>query len=71
MKEVLIRAVKKAGGQTLLAEKLGVAQCTISHWIHRNKVAPPAEYVPLIEDITGISRHELRPDVFGEDDKEA
>ncbi|UNM95919.1 helix-turn-helix domain-containing protein [Ignatzschineria rhizosphaerae] len=71
MKYVLIEAIKKAGGQTVLAKKLGVAQCTISHWVHRNQVAPPAEHVPMIEELTGVSRHKLRPDVFGEEKKEA
>lgn len=70
MKESLLEAIKIAGGQAALAEKLGVAQCTISHWINRNRVAPPAEHAPAIEKITGVSRYKLRPDVFGDDQEE-
>ena len=65
MRVALIKAIKIAGGQCALAEKLGVAQCTVSAWINRNKKAPPSEFVLKIEEITGVSRHELRPDVFG------
>lgn len=71
MRVALIKAIQIAGGQCALAEKLGVAQCTISAWVNRNKKAPPPEYVLQIEAMTGVSRHELRPDVFGKHGKEA
>lgn len=71
MRLALIKAIKIAGGQCALAEKLGVAQCTISAWVNRNKKAPPPEYVLQIEAMTGVSRYELRPDVFGKHGKEA
>ena len=67
MKKALIEAIKEAGGQTMLAESLGVAQCTVSHWVHSNKVAPPAEYAGRIEELTGVTRKKLRPDIFGEE----
>lgn len=59
----LDRAIKQAGHQAALAEKIGVTQQTISYW--RSKGRIPAEKVVEVEAATGISRHELRPDIFG------
>lgn len=58
---VLERVVKQAGGRIALADKLGIKPQAVSQW---DKV--PALRVLDVERITGISRHELRPDVFGE-----
>lgn len=55
------RAVEKAGGQQALADKCGVKYQAVQKWI-RNGV--PAERVLDIESATGISRHELRPDIY-------
>ncbi len=44
-----------------LAEAIGVFPSAISQW---TKV--PAERVLAVEEATGISRHDLRPDLFGE-----
>jgi DNA-binding transcriptional regulator YdaS (Cro superfamily) len=54
-------AVKRVGSVAALAALAGVTPQAISQW--RNRV--PAERVLLIESLTGISRHVLRPDVFG------
>lgn len=43
-----------------LAERIGVFPSAISQW---DKV--PAERVIAVEEATGISRHDLRPDLFG------
>lgn len=43
-----------------LAEALGITSGAISQW---NRA--PAERVLDIERLTGISRHDLRPDIFG------
>ncbi len=56
-------AIKAAGTQQALADKLGIRSASISEWKSRGRV--PAERVLEIETQTGISRHELRPDVFG------
>lgn len=48
--------------QAELAKALGVSQPTISEWVARNR--PPAERVLAIESATGISRFELRPDLY-------
>lgn len=70
-KSKFLEAIEKAGGQTELAKKLGVKQGHINMWAYRNKKAPPPEYVLQIEEITGVSRHDLRPDVFGDKPQEA
>lgn len=57
-------AVAKAGGQTALARAIGKTQGHISQWLRREYV--PAEEVLKIEAATGVSRHQLRPDIYPE-----
>jgi DNA-binding transcriptional regulator YdaS (Cro superfamily) len=57
----LDEAKKNAGGSTGLARALGdLTPQAISQW----KVVP-ADRVLKVEEITGVSRHRLRPDIFG------
>lgn len=56
-------AIKAAGTQQALADSLGIRSASISEWKTRGRV--PAERVLEVEAITGVSRHQLRPDVFG------
>lgn len=65
--EALTRAIESAGGVSKLASSIGANQNVVSNWKKRGKV--PAQQCIAVESATGISRHELRPDVFG--DKEA
>lgn len=58
----LEKAVREAGGQTKLARAIGKTQGHISQWLRRKYVPP--EVVLLIEGATGVSRHELRPDLY-------
>ena len=55
--------IEKSGGQTKLAAHLNITQGAVNHWIRR-KSKVPAQYVLKIEKLTGISRYEIRPDVF-------
>lgn len=56
--------IKKLGGATKAAEVLGVSgPSVVLNWRKRNSI--PADKVIAVEGATGISRHELRPDVFG------
>ncbi len=57
------RAIASAGSASELARQLGVVPMTVTQWKTRDRV--PAERVIAIETATGISRHDLRPDVFG------
>lgn len=51
------------GGQSELARRIGKTQGYISTWLRRGRCA--ADAVLAIEKATGVSRHRLRPDVFG------
>lgn len=70
--EALERAVVKAGGQSALAAHLRkttgkpVRQGHVWAWLNRTRKVPP-EYVIPIEAHTGISRHQLRPDIYPKD----
>jgi TorA maturation chaperone TorD len=57
----LDRAIDAAGGVAQLARKIGISQPSVSNW---NKV--PAERVIAVETATGISRNQLRPDLYSE-----
>lgn len=55
----IARAVAAVGSVKALAEKLGVKPQAISQWRQA-----PAERVLAIEAASGVSRHELRPDIY-------
>lgn len=63
--DALQRAVDKAGSQAKLAVLLGgpIKQAHVSYWLRAQRRAP-AEYVLAIEAATGVSRHDLRPDLY-------
>ena len=54
------RAIRKAGGYAQVAKALGVRRQTVYKWRERL----PLERIPEIERVTGLSRHDLRPDYF-------
>lgn len=56
-------AIQSAGGIKALARQLGVRYQAIQQWMKRGR--PPAERCLAIEKATGVSRHDLRPDVYG------
>lgn len=64
--ESLERACRVCGSQIELATRLGISSPSISEWKRRGRV--PVERCPDIERATAgqITRHDLRPDVFGE-----
>jgi len=57
-------AIAKAGGQTKLAQAIGVDQQLVHGWLHKTRLGVPAEKCQAIEDATGIPKHKLRPDIF-------
>jgi DNA-binding transcriptional regulator YdaS (Cro superfamily) len=59
------KAVRLAGGPSALSRQLGITPQAISRWLARDTV--PANWVLSIEELLDgeISRHDLRPDVFG------
>jgi DNA-binding transcriptional regulator YdaS (Cro superfamily) len=62
--QALRRACRIAGGQKPLADKIGTTQSQVWYWLERSKKGVPAEFVLTIERATGVSRHELRPDLY-------
>jgi len=62
--EALKRACDLAGGQKRLADKIGTRQSLVWYWLNSSKKGVPAEFVLPIERETGVSRSELRPDLF-------
>ena len=54
-------ALEAAGGVSELARRVGISQPSVSNW---DKV--PAERVVAVESATGVSRVQLRPDLYGE-----
>ncbi len=64
MKAAMAEAVKEAGGQRALARAISTSQQLIAYMV-RNKASAWA--VIPIESHTDVSRHKLRPDIFGEE----
>lgn len=56
-------AVLGYGGQAIVARHCKVQPQAVTHWIRKGRVPP--EHVLAVEELTGVSRHELREDVFG------
>ena len=55
----LQRAIKQVGGLAKLAEPLGISMQAVSQWDE----VPPLR-VLAVESLTGVPRHELRPDLY-------
>lgn len=62
--EALKRACDKAGGQSSLARLIGTRQARIWYWLEKSRRGVAPEFVLPIERETGVSRHELRPDLY-------
>lgn len=60
----IARAARLLGGQSALAQKLGVTPPTVNQWINGSRQVP-AERCPLIEVATDgdVTCEQLRPDV--------
>ena len=59
----LDKAIKAAGGKRRLATALNIKPSSLSRWIHRYNGRVPAERVIQIYQLTGVTPHELRPDL--------
>ena len=63
--QALDRAIQIIGSQSALADALNIKSPSISEWRARQRV--PVERCVQIERATNgaVSRHDLRPDIFG------
>jgi DNA-binding transcriptional regulator YdaS (Cro superfamily) len=59
MEIALERAVRLSGGQAAFARSIGVTAQAVSQW---DKV-PPLRVLE-VERVSGVPRHELRPDLY-------
>lgn len=57
-------AIKAIGSQSATGRLLGVSQAAVWRWLDK-ELPLPAEHVLAVEAATGISRHALRPDIYG------
>jgi DNA-binding transcriptional regulator YdaS (Cro superfamily) len=55
-------AIFKAGGQTALSKIVLVSPQAVNQWAARNTI--PSDKVIAVEKASGISRTELRPDLY-------
>lgn len=63
----LQKAIEEAGSQSALAEKINRAQGHVYYWLHHAKNGVPPDAAIEIEKALGgaVTRHDLRPDIFG------
>jgi DNA-binding transcriptional regulator YdaS (Cro superfamily) len=61
--DALRAAVAAVGSQSALARLVGVTQPAVSIWLRKGDALPP-EHVIAVEAATGVSRHDLRPDIY-------
>lgn len=69
------KALKRAlasfkDNQTQFATAIGTSQAAVWYWL-KNRKPLPAEYVLVTEKVTGISRHDLRPDLYPREESAA
>lgn len=64
--EALQSAIDALGSQAAMSRLCGVSQPSVFKWLKRSKPLP-AEHVLKVEAATGISRHDLRPDIYPRD----
>jgi DNA-binding transcriptional regulator YdaS (Cro superfamily) len=60
--EAVLRAIEGGGGLRSVADKLGVRYQAVQKWRASGRV--PAERVLALEAVSGVSRSELRPDLY-------
>jgi len=61
--EAFARAVTAAGNQSRFAAAVGTSQQNVSNWLAAKR-SLPAEFVLAAEREFGVSRHDLRPDLY-------
>lgn len=59
----LAKAVRAMRSQPKFAALIGKSQSVVNDWLREDRPLP-AEFVLTVEAATGISRHDLRPDIY-------
>lgn len=62
---VIERAVEAAGGQQELAKKCKVSYQAVQKWVKAKRIPP--RRVLTVEAASGVSRHDLRSDLYPRD----
>ena len=57
---IINRAIQTMGSRLAVADELGITRQAMHQW---QKI--PARHVLALESMSGVSRYEMRPDVFG------
>lgn len=70
IESALAIAIRKAGSQTAFGKLIGKRQSVVHDWLRFNRPLP-AELVLAVEKATGVSRHDLRPDIYPREDAAA
>lgn len=59
------QVIQDAGGVSALARTIGVKPPTVSQWRNGRRPIPPRYALEIERRWPAVSRHDLRPDVFG------
>lgn len=60
----IARAVRAAGSQSAFGRTIGVNQSTVNGWLKAGRMRGDGALVRRVEAATGVSRTELRPDIY-------
>lgn len=63
-RDALIAAIDKAGGQSKLARICGCTQGAVWQMLNKGEAQLSHKFVLKVEAATGVSRHDLRPDIY-------
>lgn len=64
LNKVVLEAIQKAGGRPFVAKKFDISPEAVRQWAFPDR-GIPAKYVLEVEAMSGVSRHEISPQVFG------
>ena len=59
---LIARIVRDAGSQSAFGRSVGYSQSTVREWLISGRVGYKA--VLKVEEVTGVSKHDLRPDLY-------
>jgi DNA-binding transcriptional regulator YdaS (Cro superfamily) len=58
-------AILESGGYAAVARQLGVTRASVWDWVNISCRVPAERAIPL-EQVIGLSRHVIRPDIYPE-----